>query len=63
MELICTYRKEEDVNSPHLYTCLIIFLAVDRLSLQMKIGRLPETVASAATDSENPIRQGKDTSK
>jgi hypothetical protein len=56
-------KKEKHVNSPHLFHCLIIFLAVDRLSLQMKIERSSETVTSAATDSENPIRQGKDTSK
>jgi len=60
---ICIYRKEEQVNIPHLYPCLINYLALDRLSLQMKIGRSSETVASAATHSNNPIRQGKDTSK
>ena len=48
------------MNSPHLYPCLIIFLSVDRLSLQMKIGHSSETVTSAATDPKNPIRQGKD---
>jgi hypothetical protein len=55
------YRREEHVNSPHLYPCLIIFLTVDRLSLQMKIGRSSETVTSAATDWKNQIRQGIET--